>query len=91
VTTGVLGLLAEEGVALVALAGRHGRSVAILQGRSHGDTRRRIAQYRWHHDAAERLDWARRLVALKLRAQARFLGEALLIRPDCRKRESCRK
>jgi CRISPR-associated protein Cas1 len=85
VTTGVLGLLAEEGVALVALCGRHGRSVAILQGRSHGDTRRRIAQYRWHHDDTERLDWARRLVALKLRAQARFLGEALATRPDCRK------
>ena len=84
-TTGVLGLLADEGIALVALCGRHGRSASILQGRMHGDTRRRIAQYRWHHDEAERLEWARRLVALKLRAQARFLAEALSGRPDCRK------
>lgn len=83
-TTGVLGLLAEEGVGLVALCGRHGRSVAILQGRSHGDTRRRIAQYRWYHEPSERLAWARRLVGLKLRAQAGFLQEALAQRPDCR-------
>jgi CRISPR-associated protein Cas1 len=84
-TTGVLGLLAEEGVGLVVLSGRHGRSAAILQGRLHGDAARRIAQYRWHHDEAYRLEWARRVVALKLRAQCRFLQQALAIRPDCRK------
>jgi CRISPR-associated protein Cas1 len=84
-TTGALGLLAEEGVGLLVLCGRHGRSAAILQGRCHGDTRRRIAQYRWHHDEPYRLDWARRLVALKLRAQGRFLREAQALRPDCRK------
>lgn len=85
VTTGALGLLADEGVAVLVLGGRHGRSVAVLQGRMHGDTRRRIAQYRWHHDDAERLNWARRLVTLKLRAQCRFLRRALAVRPDCRK------
>lgn len=84
-TTGALGLLAEEGVGVLVLSGRHGRSAAILQGKAHGDTRRRIAQYRWHHDEACRLDWARRLVALKLRAQGRFLRQALVLRPDCRK------
>lgn len=84
-TTGVLGLLAEEGIGVLVLSGRHGRSAAILQGKGHGDTRRRIAQYRWHHDLPCRLDWARRLVVLKLRAQGRFLRQALVLRPDCRK------
>lgn len=84
-STGVLGLLAEQGIALVALCGRHGRSTAILQGRMHGDSRRRIAQYGWHHDDSLRLEWARRLVLLKLHAQNRFLKEALVMRPDCRK------
>jgi CRISPR-associated protein Cas1 len=84
-STGVLGLLADEGIGLLVLAGRHGRSTAILQGRMHGDTRRRIAQYRWHHDQTCRLDWARRLVVLKLRTQCRFLQQALSVRADCRK------
>jgi CRISPR-associated protein Cas1 len=85
ITTGALGLLAEEGVALLVLSGRHGRSTAILQGRMHGDTHRRIAQYRWYHDDVYRLGWARRLVALKLCAQCRFLQQALAVRADCRK------
>ncbi len=84
-STGVLGLLAEEGVGLLVLAGRQGRAAAILHGKKHGDTARRIAQYRWHHDDEFRLPWARRLVALKLKAQARLLRLALQVRPDCRK------
>ncbi len=84
VTTGALCLLAEAGVALLALSGRQGRSAAILQGRPHGDARRRIAQYRWHADEAYRTGWARRLVALKLRAQLGFLRKLAAARPDCR-------
>lgn len=84
-STGVLGLLAEEGVGLLVLSGRQGRTAAILHGNKHGDTARRIAQYRWHHDDEYRLPWARRLVALKLKAQARLLRSALQVRPDCRK------
>ena len=50
VTTDALGLLAEAGVAMLVLSGRQGRSAAILQGRLHGDTRRRIAQYGGYAD-----------------------------------------
>lgn len=84
-STGVLGLFAEEGVGLLVLGGRQGRAAAILHGKKHGDTARRIAQYRWHHDDEFRLPWARRLVAFKLKAQARLLRSALQVRPDCRK------
>lgn len=84
VTTGALGLLAEAGVALLVLSGRQGRSAAILQGRLHGDTRRRIAQYGWYADEQARVPWARRLVALKLRSQRVFLQKLLQARPDHR-------
>jgi CRISPR-associated protein Cas1 len=84
VTTGALGLLAEAGVALLVLSGRQGRSAAILQGRLHGDTRRRIAQYGWYADEQARIPWARRLVALKLRSQRVFLQKLLQARPDHR-------
>ena len=84
VTTGARGLLAEAGVALLVLSGRQGRSAAILQGRLHGDTRRRIAQYGWYADEQARIPWARRLVALKLRSQRVFLQKLLQARPDHR-------
>ena len=84
VTTGALGALAEAGISLLVLGGRQGRVPAILQGRWYGDTRRRIAQYRWHHDEPCRLGWARRLVLLKLRQQTAFLRQAQATRPDRR-------
>ena len=84
VSTGALGLLAEAGVAVLVLSGRQGRSAAILQGRLHGDTNRRIAQYRWYAEEGSRIGWARRLVALKLRAQHAFLNRLAVARPDCR-------
>ena len=84
VTTDALGLLAEAGVAMLVLSGRQGRSAAILQGRLHGDTRRRIAQYGWYADEQTRVLWARRLVALKLRSQRVFLQKLLQARPDHR-------
>ncbi len=84
VTTGALGLLAEAGVALLVLSGRQGRSAAILQGRLHGDTQRRIAQYGWYADETVRVSWARRLVALKLRSQRTTLQKLIQARPDQR-------
>ena len=84
VSTGALGLLAEAGVAVLVLSGRQGRSAAILQGRLHGDTNRRIAQYRWYAEEGSRIGWARRLVALKLRAQHACLNRLAVARPDCR-------
>lgn len=84
VTTGALGLLAEAGVALLVLSGRQGRSAAILQGRLQGDTHRRIAQYGWYADPADRIEWARWLVIFKLRAQLGFLTRLIPSRPDCR-------
>lgn len=84
VTTGALGILAEAGVALLVLSGRQGRSAAILQGRLQTDAHRRIAQYGWYAHDAERVAWARRLVALKLRAQVGFLQKLTQARPDQR-------
>ena len=84
ITTGALGLLAEAGVALLVLSGRQGRSAAILQGRMQTDANRRIAQYGWYADPASRVEWSRRLVLLKLRAQQAFLVKAASARPDCR-------
>lgn len=84
-TTGVLRLLADEGVGLLALGGRGRRQPAMLLGKPHGDVERRIAQYRWHFDEACRWRWSRRLLQLKLRSQRRALEAALEMRPDCRK------
>ena len=83
-TTGALGLLAEAGVALLVLSGRQGRSAAILQGRLHGDTRRRIAQYGWYAAEEARVPWARLLVTIKLRSQRVFLQKLAQARPELR-------
>lgn len=85
-TTDVLGLLAESGVGLLVLAGRHGRRVATLLGQPHGDVARRVAQYRWHAEPERRLRWARTAVQLKLRGQRRMLLEAAASRADLRPR-----
>ena len=83
-TSGVLTLLAENDVGLLALSGRHGRGVAMLLGRPAGDTNRRIAQYRWCHDENYRLPWSLALVRSKLLSQRKLLLHALTTRPDCR-------
>lgn len=84
-STGVLGLLAEKGIGLLVLSGRHSRRTAILLGKPHGDVSRRVSQYRWHHNLASRLPLARLLVQTKLRSERQMLKAALLQRPDCRK------
>jgi CRISPR-associated protein Cas1 len=85
VSTGALGLLAERGVGLLVLGGRHGRRVAMLLGRPHGDVARRVAQYRWHSEAGRRLPLARLVVLGKLRGQCQLLRRAMERRPDRRK------
>lgn len=81
-STDVLGLLAEANVGLLVLSGRQGRRVATLLGQPHGDTARRVAQYRWYTDPDQRLRWARVVVQLKLRSQRRMLLRAAALRGD---------
>lgn len=83
-STGVLTLLADQGIGLCVLGGRHSRHAATLLGRPHGDAARRIGQYRWYRDADERLRLAVLLVRGKLRASLRFIDQAEPLRPDCR-------
>ncbi|MBM4200354.1 MAG: CRISPR-associated endonuclease Cas1, partial [Gammaproteobacteria bacterium] len=83
-STGVLTLLADEGIGLCVLTGRHSRHAATLLGKPHGDADRRIAQYRWYYESTERLRLARLLVLAKLRASLRFLERAERRRPDQR-------
>lgn len=83
--SGVLAALAEQGTTLVCLSARHSRRTAILIGPGHGDARRRLAQYQLALDPVARLALARRLIAAKLRAQARLLNAAMTERPDVRK------
>lgn len=82
--TGLLGELAEQGIGLLVLSGRQGRSLATVLGRPHADAERRVAQYHRYHDPDWRALWSRRLVRHKLRAQARVLRYALGERPDQR-------
>lgn len=82
--TGLLGALAEEGIAVTILSGRHGRGQAMLLGRAHADAARRIGQYRRYGDAHWRATWSQRLVRHKLLAQTRLLRQALAQRPDRR-------
>lgn len=84
-SSSVLARLVEQNVGVLVLAGRNHRQAAMLLGKPNGDTQRRIAQYRWHHDSAYRSQWALLLVKLKLRSQARLLKRALAQRPDCRR------
>lgn len=81
----LLGALAEQGTAVVMLSGRHSRRTALVFGPGHNDARRRLSQYELCADPSVRLVWSRALIAGKLRAQRRFLAEALARRPDCRK------
>lgn len=82
--TGVLGALADAGVAVVLLSGRHSRNLGTLIGALHGDAERRLAQYALYQDVPRRTAWARYLVRRKLIGQERLLRRAMLARPDAR-------
>ena len=81
----VLGVMAEAGCSTLVLSGRHGRRLAVVQGRAHNDAGLRVAQYAKAHDLAWRLSWARRFVGSKLTRQRRFLEQTLLVRADLRR------
>ncbi len=83
-TTGLLGRLAEAGVAVALLGGRSLERTAMVLGRGHADARIRLAQYRRVHDPEWCAAWSRRIMQAKLRNQALFLEQAMRQRPDCR-------
>lgn len=83
--SGVLAKLAEQGATVVCLSARHNRRTAMLVGPGHGDVRRRLAQYQLALDASARLPLVRGLIAAKLRAQNKFLQQAMALRSDVRK------
>lgn len=82
---GVLGKLAENGVATLLLSKRHSKRVAIVLGLAHNDAGIRLAQSRRVFDLDWCAAWAKRQVSAKTRAQIRLLQNALEARPDCRK------
>lgn len=82
---GVLGKLAENGVATILLSKRHSKRVAIVLGLAHNDAGIRLAQSRRVFDPDWCAAWAMRQVTAKTRAQIRLLQDALETRPDCRK------
>ena len=84
-SSGVLGAVAEAGVPIVVLSGRHGRRMATVLGQAHNDARTRLGQYRCAQDEAFRPGVARRLVSSKLAHQSAALRRALQARPDQRK------
>lgn len=81
----VLGALAEAGVAVLVLSPRRHQRMAIVLGRSHNDLAIRLAQTERLRDGDWCLQWSRRLVRAKLRAQIRFNRQALAGRPDARR------
>jgi CRISPR-associated protein Cas1 len=81
----LLGALAEHNIGVLLLSGRQHRATAMLLGKPHNDVKRRLAQYRWFLDDAERRKLSRWVVLAKLRAARRFLSFALENRPDQRK------
>lgn len=84
-SAGVLGRLAEAGVALAVCSRRHSRQQARLVGAGHNDARIRLAQYHAADRAELKLRLARHAVALRLRGQSLLLAELLGARPDARK------
>lgn len=83
--SGLLAHLADQGIGVLMLGGRFGDKLASVQGMGHADAARRIAQASAYRDDHWRLDWSRRLMALKLRSQQRLLHQALRQRPDLRR------
>lgn len=84
-SSGLLGVLAEQGISVLMLSGRHGRRTASLLGRSHADAARRLGQYQLFFDLDRRLVWSSHLISTKLAAQQRCLQQILIHRPDQRK------
>lgn len=84
--TRVLAALAERDIGILALSGRSHRTAAMLLGKPHNDSKRRLAQYQTYSLDERRLRWAVWLVRAKLRNQKRLLVSAMAQRPDLRHR-----
>ncbi len=82
ITTGVLGRIADEGIAVLMLTGRQHQRCARLYGSAHGDAGIRLAQYRAAQEDDFRRYWSGRLVLSKLLGQLRFLRQLKRVRPD---------
>jgi len=80
----VLGALSERNIGLLVLSGRNTEATAMLTGRAHSDSTRRLGQYRASLDVELRMPLARWLVLVKVRAQLRLLKRAMAGRPDLR-------
>jgi len=80
----VLGALSERNIGLLVLSGRNTEATAMLAGRGHSDSSRRLGQYRTCMDEDFRMPLARWLVLVKVRAQLRLIKRALAERPDLR-------
>jgi CRISPR-associated protein Cas1 len=80
----VLGALSERNIGLLILSGRNTEATAMLNNCAHGETTRRLGQYRTSMDIAQRTRLARWLVLVKVRGQQRLLRDALAARADLR-------
>jgi CRISPR-associated protein Cas1 len=80
----VLGALSERNIGLLVLSGRNTEATAMLAAKSHGDSARRLGQYKVSLNEDLRTPLARWLVLVKVRAQQRLLREALAARADLR-------
>jgi CRISPR-associated protein Cas1 len=83
-SAGVLGLIAENEVALLVLNSRRPERTAMLAGTMTGDIQRRMCQYLLYQDEAFRLHWALQLVRLKTVRQYRLLSMLRKQRPHLR-------
>jgi CRISP-associated protein Cas1 len=84
-STRVLAELWRRDVGLLLLSGRHSEATARLVGCPHDDAALRLLQYRRAIDPEACRATAREIVTAKLAGEARLLGRALAVRPDCRK------
>ncbi|MCK9607776.1 MAG: CRISPR-associated endonuclease Cas1 [Methylomonas sp.] len=80
----VLGALSERNIGLLVLSGRNTEATAMLAGRAHSDSARRLGQYAISMDPDLRMPLARWLVLVKVRSQLRLLKEAIHERADLR-------
>ncbi len=82
IDTTTLGVLAEAGIGMCFINGRHGGRLALLSGGPRNDAGRRIAQYRASCDPARKEEIVRCILQRKLQAQQRLLQRALRRRRD---------
>lgn len=80
----LLGALSERNIGLLVLSGRNTEATAMLAGRAHSDSSRRLGQYSISMDDDLRAPLARWLVLVKIRSQLRMLKRAMDDRPDLR-------